>query len=480
MRGRKRPKKGESEMGCVEHTKAIYGKFIIFYITIFLIIVQTATITWSDTHLKTQPNIVLIVIDALRPDYLSTYGYGKDTDPFMSEISAKGTIFENAYTTCSWTAPSIASLLTSLYPFQHNLKKRIKPSDLNNANPMVKLNKLPQEVTTIAETLKNAGYHTYAVTSNPHLCKLLGFHQGFDKFQKCSASDASIVNHEVRKWAKDIEAISPYFLYIHYMEPHSPYKMRDQWSEQNNEELAYESEIHYVDGKIQELFHLLEWNANTLLIITADHGEEFRDHWRTRHGITLYVEMLHVPLIMYFPKKVKAQRIKDNVSLIDVVPTIREFLCLPRDKENEGISLASLLRAEIPTIERRYLFAYLLREKGEFPYSVFKRSVICGEWHYIISSSSLYERYFYVANSPWLLFTKLPYIINSPWLEELYNLEDDPKECKNQIRHRPEIAKQLNAKLLDFENNCKKYKQESVDELLDNETVESLKTLGYL
>lgn len=151
-------------------------------------------------------NIVLIVIDTLRPDHLPFYGYSIDTAPFLNELSAKSVVFENAYAASSWTAPAAASIFTSLYPIQHGVVTGMRAHDIvTEENQSITLNRIPDKLSTIAEVLKGAGFKTYAVADNVNISEEMGFDQGFDKFVNFQYVTAEGVNENLLKWEKDIK-----------------------------------------------------------------------------------------------------------------------------------------------------------------------------------------------------------------------------------------------------------------------------------
>jgi len=407
-----------------------------------------------------KPNIVMIVVDTLRADHLPFYGYRKNTALFLTELSTRSVIFENAYSASSWTAPASASFFTSLYPFQHGVVTGFMATRrLKEKNPEIVLNRIPDEITTIAEVLKNFGYTTYAVTDNLNICEEEGFTQGFDNFTIYGDKGAQAVNKEFKKWAEAIKTSHPYFIYIHYNDPHSPYLKRFPWYEESpyralNILSAYDSEISFVDSKIRELFELFEWESHTLLILTADHGEEFHDHGLTGHGKTLYSEVIHVPLLMYFPEGAfRAKRVIDNVSTIDILPTVRELIGLPRDHDNEGVSLLRYLRGKETYAMDRYLFSHVWRKKGESDNEIVKKAAIHSNWKYIYSL---------------------------PDSEEIYNLKMDPYERMNVLKEESHVVRLLKKKLFAYIKNCRKYKQAESHVHLTQTELEELKSLGYL
>ncbi|MCK5504530.1 MAG: sulfatase [Thermodesulfovibrionia bacterium] len=406
------------------------------------------------------PNVVLIVIDTLRYDHLPFYGYRKDTAPFLTEIAYKSVVFDNAFSASSWTAPSTASIFTSLYPFQHGVVTGyMATKHLQKKIPKIKLNRIPEEIKTIPEILRENGFRTYGVVQNINISEKKGFTRGFEMFKQFSYGKESKgeINDQLRKWAETIKTQGKYFLYIHYNDPHIPYHRRNPWYVKENNKKAriisrYDSEINYVDSMIDEMYRLFEWNRNTLLIVMSDHGEEFWDHGQKGHGKTLYSEVTKIPFFIFFPEKDRMhKRIKKNVSSIDILPTIRSYLKIEDKEFEEGVNLMPLIQKEEDDLKSRYLFSYLLRQ---FP-RIFSPDKI--------RNKIFIERYIIKAT----MYKNWKYISTKDGRKQLYNLETDPDESDNVYETYRIIADYMALKLALFEENCKKYKQESENIELD-------------
>lgn len=165
-----------------------------------LSVVLHVTKRTSDT-----PNIVLIVIDTLRPDPMSCYGYGVDTTPFRSDPASQGTTFNSAYSASSWTAPGTASIHTSLYPSQHGVVTGLMAVKKGQkTDPKIKLNSIPGKATTTAEVQKRAGYSMFAITDNLNITRRQGFDQGFDGSQSYNYETAETVNRTLAEWRDEI------------------------------------------------------------------------------------------------------------------------------------------------------------------------------------------------------------------------------------------------------------------------------------
>jgi len=279
---------------------------------------------------KNDFNIVLITIDTLRADHLPCYGYMRNTSPTIEKIAKTGIIFKNVIAPSSWTAPSMASLFTSVYPINHGVIHGFVKDD-----QVYKQEVFSDELTTLAEILKTQGYTTFGVASNHHLSERFGFARGFDHFKYLPNLTAEHVNNVLFSWKNKIKQSDKYFLWAHYFDPHNPYTPRDPWVTQytpdtltkkiklfdktwgelsrhiaklkeypqalSNLVAHYDSEINYVDFHIGKLMHEFELDKNTLIIITSDHGEEFLEHDYLFHAARLYKESIDIPLIVKLP-----------------------------------------------------------------------------------------------------------------------------------------------------------------------------------
>lgn len=406
------------------------------------------------------PNIVLIVLDTLRADHLPFYGYQINTAPFLSGIVSRSILFENAFAASSWTAPSTASIFTALYPFQHGVTTGYTASKFLK----IKLNRIPAKIETITEVLREKGYKTYGVADNINICKKIGFTQGFDRFKRFSYEEEWKMNRQIKEWSQEIKAQKKYFLYIHYNDCHTPLHKRSPWYQEKEDHLddlisQYDSEIGYVDAKIKEMFELFGWDKNTLLIVTADHGEEHKERGRWDHGKTLYSEVIRIPFFIYFPGHERIhKRIKVNVSNIDILPTIRDYLGIKSRDSDAGVTLMPLIKGKKNSPDNRYIFSHLLKHSRKRDgKKAFHRATIFKEW------KSIYLDKF-----------------QESYKKELYNLLKDPGEKNNIFRENRNLAGRLFIEFITFERRCKKFEQETEEVKLDKKKMEELKSLGYV
>lgn len=309
-------------------------------------------------------NVVLVVIDTLRRDHLPTYGYPRQTAPFLDRLAREGAVLDGVSPT-SWTKPATASLLTGLHPLSHQAIGR--------------LDALPAEAETLAERLKAEGYRTLGVSANGWISSAFGFEQGFDNLMLLdSEGSAAMVNRNLFPALKDLAP--PYFLYVHYIDPHAPYDPATAWdggelpaplraqgpvSVESLDAFSdrrrpadfmarardlYDGEIRGADRGLEQLVGELERRGlmkNTILVVTSDHGEELEDHGRMSHGLSLYEEVVQVPLVIHAPHRIAAGLRGGLASLLDVVPTLKDLLDLPAGGELDGVSLAGRLTGNL-------------------------------------------------------------------------------------------------------------------------------------
>lgn len=292
-------------------------------------------------------NILVVSIDTLRADHLGCYGYGRPTSPAIDAFAARSTLFENAHSSASWTLPSFASLFTSLYSTTHGCWKVDS--------------RLESEHDTLAEHLRDAGWDTSLVVPHMFLSGQYGLQQGFvhvdDTLVRTATESNKVVSspamtEKASAWLerkKRSPEQSPFFLWVHYFDPHDLYLPHEGVSEQfgTTEEIdLYDGEIRFVDdhvgrllAKVDELYGL----DKTVVAIVADHGEEFGEHGHRRHGYSLYQEAVRIPLVIHAPG-MKPGRVQDLVSNIDFMPTLLELAGVAPRGRMEGRSLAPFLR----------------------------------------------------------------------------------------------------------------------------------------
>ena len=421
-------------------------------------------------------NIVLITIDALRADHLSCYGYDRKTSPNIDKIAEKGIIFQNAVAPSSWTAPSMVSLFTSVYPVNHEVVHGIG----GKWNPK-KQEVFSAELITLAEILRNQGYTTFGVASNLHLSRKLGFGQGFDYFECLSFLPAPPVNKVVYEWKKAIKKSEKFFLWVHYFDPHSPYIARTPWVDRytsrtltqklnfprktfsqikqlipqfrddpqmlSNLVALYDSEIHYVDSHLGELIREFDLDKNTLIIISSDHGEEFLDHGQLGHGNNVHRETINIPLIVKLPNSSEKKTVEKYVNLIDIMPTILESVDASLPEQILGKSFWKNEGTVLENSTSHYNFSELDTEN-------IVKAIITPQWKYI-------------------------YNYNDE-TEQLYNVAEDPLEVDNLVDKEVKQSNSLKEQLFHWVSSAKKYPPQKSTLLLSPEEEQKLRELGYI
>ncbi|MFQ5669727.1 MAG: sulfatase [Acidobacteriota bacterium] len=312
--------------------------------------------------------IVLVSIDTLRADHLGCYGYRRPTSPFLDQMARRGVLFENAVSSAPWTLPSHASLLTGLYPSAHRAIEGHQA-----VAPGVRL---------AAEWLRQAGYATGGVVASWFVSRRYGFDRGFDHFEDFGQSAATNTRQKIAArqvvddaaaWLRTVDG-QPFFLFLHFYDPHFNYDPPDGHALFDtgyqgprpryrkyayylehplppallaDEVARYDGEIHYVDAQLRRLYGILEKTgraADTLLLVTADHGEEFFEHGSWGHAHTLHQELMRVPLLVAGPGVAGGRRIPFQVRQVDLLPTLLEAVGAARPAGLHGRSFLSWLR----------------------------------------------------------------------------------------------------------------------------------------
>lgn len=331
------------------------------------------------------PNVLLVTIDTLRSDHCSAYGYGRPTTPALDRIAHDGTRFEVAYSVSSTTAPSHATLLSGLYPLSHGVMKN--GHTLANQPPLLQ------------EAFRSHGYETAAFVSSFVLNNRFGFGRGFQVFDDSfTRSDSSIdwrrwqgnkveggfdrraneTTDHALQWMQRRDNSRPFFLWIHYFDPHYPYDppepFRSEFAkgrpagehDMNYQMDLYDGEIRFVSEQLARVLSFLDQGGlsdRTLLVVTSDHGEGFMEHGITGHGRNLYEEAVRVPLIFRWPGHVRAARtIHSPVGIIDVAPTLN-FLAGLQMANLKGVNLAPFLAGEQDSDNERKIFLHRRRFK---------------------------------------------------------------------------------------------------------------------
>ena len=179
---------------------------------------------------RERPNVVLLMLDTLRPDHLELFGHERKTAPFLAELAGRSVVFANAFSTSSKTSPATASLFTGTYPTRHGVIRglevtesqidRLRKAGMNK----ISVQTLPKSLPTLPELMREAGYRTYAAIANTNINEDMGFARGFDRFECANWIDAEETVRLLEPWAEElVTGSTPYFLYLHFIDPHHPY-----------------------------------------------------------------------------------------------------------------------------------------------------------------------------------------------------------------------------------------------------------------
>ncbi len=292
--------------------------------------------------------VVVVVCDALRADHLGAYGYSRDTTREIDERAARAVVFRNCFSQAPNTVGSMASILTSLYPTEHGMTL-----------PLVALS---PTLDTLAGHFADAGYLTGCIQTNPNLVGERGVAKGFHEYywhrtleptpaKPDRYANADQVTDQAIEWlgAHKDEAS---FLYVHYMDVHSPYVPPKAFARFGPEPIdLYDGEIAYFSSAFARLYDFIAEDGgldNTLLVLTADHGEQFREHGFLEHGNCLNVEELHVPLLLWLPGRASGAVVDGAVRSIDIAPTLLDLAGLRPLGQAGGASLRAAFEGGLP------------------------------------------------------------------------------------------------------------------------------------
>lgn len=391
----------------------------------------------------------------MRADHLSCYGYSRDTSPSIDALASNAIRFERAYATSSWTKPSVASIMTGLYPSAHTVQHMGSH--------------LPQEAETLAEILSEAGYQTNAVVSHHLISDRFDYAQGFDQFVDRDArghdhvSTPGVTASALGMLDRLRTDSRPFFLFVHYFDPHFSYKphtevgesprgagrlhggermrvLRDLDPPPTDEERQflidlYDGEIRFTDAGIGELLKALDRHGlreETIVVLTADHGEEFYERGWLGHTRTLYDENVRVPLIVDLPGMPGGKVVEQPVSLAALPATLLEFVGVSHEHRSfHAASLLGLVKGGEP--EPAAVFAEVDYDENRGPgmytrkRSAFMRALIRGDHKLIL------DRY---TNQ-----------------YELYDLSRDPHETRNLFGVEAELSEAMRGELDRFPGN---------------------------
>ena len=430
--------------------------------SVFFLLASCSTPPDKSPNEPTRPNMLVYVVDALRPDSLGCYGNQEVETNAVDALARDGVLFENAFAQSSWTRPSMATILTGLYPGAHGVLGRE--------------HRLSPHLTLLPEILRRYGYRTGFITTNPNVGSVFGFDQGWDMFQELyerrdegrvrsteliTRSDA--VTDAAVAWIDRVT--QPFFLVILAVDPHWPYEPLEPFDryvpeasgDRERTKGLYQGEVAANDDAFGQLLaYLNDRNLydDTTIVFTSDHGEEFWEHGERGHGRTLYEESIRVPLVirsLHAGPMTGGRRMDQPVQSVDIVPTLLTLAGLPLPSPLDGKPIVT------PPSEAPPVFARLLHDS-----------------HNLAA----------IRDYPWKL-------IWDRSTEEmlLFNLEEDPGEKTPVTSRHKDVAARLADQL--FEHAARNLdRRESLGESGGSETVDeetlpdnvrkTLKALGYV
>ncbi len=448
-----------------------------------LIVAVGAFACSADTPRDARPlNLIVVLVDTLRADHLGHYGYARATSPRLDSLAEDSLVFLRHTAHASRTGPSVATLFTGLHARSHGVVNPLSHFDAKGA--------LDPSHLTLAEILGDAGYRCAGFTANPNVSERFGFSQGFESYQLFRWEKAEVISRAalawIEAWLAEADPRPPFCLYLHYIDPHSPYQAPRPFVEQFSppeyrgridgshrqlddvvagklelddadlEQLRalYDAEIRYLDAQLGVLFIELEAKElldESLVVFLSDHGEEFLEHGSALHGYTLYEEQLRIPLMIRHPA-LPARRISALSRQVDVLPTLLELLGLPIPGAVQGESLVGAINGE----EAR-------EEADEQP--VFAEASLRAVRTVALDS---------YARGDWkLIESRIPEA-----RRQLFNLREDPREQRDRLASEPEVAARMAAEMQRFRDALPVGHSEAVP--LSEEEIRELQSLGYL
>ena len=419
---------------------------------LFTAVAMLAGISWYLWHAPRKPHFLLITLDTTRADRLKCYGYSAGNTPVLDSLAAQGVLCERAFTVAPMTLPSHTSMFTGLYPAENGIVTNGRGA-------------LDVSIPVLAEVLKRQGYDTGAFVASFVLNRKFGLDRGFRTYDDDFANEepGSDSMHRQRHGQSVVDAAlkwlgakreKPFFCWVHLYDPHAPYLPHTETFQNKYvglpPEKTYDAEIAYVDLQVGRLVDHLKTqglDTQTLIAVVGDHGEGLGEHIEREHGMTLYNDALQVPLIFRHVGRLPAgRRVAENVSLVDLSPTILDLLGLKDPRKVTGKSLKRVLAGAETG-------AGLVYSATDVPFLVNEwsplRCLIEGQWKYIKTTKP-----------------------------ELYNLAADPHERNNLLEAEAEIARQMKTQLADFEAGL--MSGEAIAVQLTARELQELKSLNYI
>ncbi|MCK5115700.1 MAG: sulfatase [Candidatus Aegiribacteria sp.] len=412
-----------------------------------------------------RPNVILIIIDALRADHLSCYGYHRETSPSLDSLAAMGTRWENFQAQAPWTLPATATIFTGLDAKQHGTGRRLDGD-----------HRLHNEVPIIPTVFSSAGYRTCGLFNVALLNENHGFARGFDNYSCADfgGGRAAVTVDEFLQWLESSNDNRPFMAVIHFFDVHDPYNppppydtmyFPDDTLTVSVWEIAaggrvvhpehlehflsrYDGSITWVDTQLGRLFGELRmrgYSDSTIIMVTADHGEEFLEWGFIGHGGHLYQEVLHIPLFIAGPGIPAGEVIIEPAGQFDILPTLLSICSIEDTTSFEGVDLFSMA-----AMDQRSIPASQLMFNGQVFDQTSLASVVFGNMKGLVTRRGNSDSYF------------------------MFNLQDDPNE------QMPLEADSTLTELLDYYRATPMLWDPPLVQDLDSSSTRALEDLGYI
>ncbi|MCR4263890.1 MAG: sulfatase [Candidatus Roizmanbacteria bacterium] len=456
-------------------------------------------------------NVILISVDSLRQDHLSTYGYAEETDPYLKKFASESIVFENAYVLVPQTYPSFATLFTGNSQFSSGIFSNVSYDPEVKNFVFKNTAKLTSADNTLPYILRQHDYQTAAFVTNGILSgNFTGLDDQFDIYEQFNVNSIEQLKSDRSSYDSFIQqALSwlterpekPFFYWLHLMDPHYPYfppeKTRCKFQSSpecmtdtntlkevieygapyfacsdkpvpsemlNLHRTLYDEEIASADtifGKILEVLRDEGLFDDSIVLFYSDHGESFGHSYYFSHGEGLYQSTVKVPFAIHVPGESKGRRVKQTITNADIYPTILDVLNIEHAGKVEGMSFRNAFRRsgffnhETEYEQNRKIFLS--------NYNLTKFAMIDGEYKYIYSFPQA--------------------CIHNGFMSELYNTEKDPHEENNLVSSEVKIAQSMKDELLQYISDTRILEStpsaSQYEELQDAQLIEDLKSLRY-
>ena len=446
------------------------------------------------------PDVVVYVLDTLRPDRLGLGDSELQTSPWMRSVAERGVHFNAAYSTSSWTPPAIASMMTGQHPATHTVVAGLVPGREQGQRAVLDggAPPIPKDTRTLQAHFRRNGYQTWGTSTNSLVGHKQGFQRGFDHFRMFTPADYDVytgsrtpdpdaptdwtmehrgrspataeqVHEHLMDWKPQWEAVDkPLFLWVHLTDPHQPYHRRAPWFVDSDDPLqemrnAYDSEVRYTDHWLQRMTQDLGFDEDTLIVIVSDHGDAFQEHGHFGHtgDTSLWREVNDAVFVMAGPGIQSGRSPNLPVSLVDMAPTLNSLAGLPRQpQQHEGVDLAPLLGE---SKDERVALRAQLKERAVYASRGAQIRRNDGDWMVVKKGWKYMEQ-------------------KGEETPLLYDLKADPEEQRNLYgsgaAQQAELARLLKqhregAVLRATDKNTEKVE-------LDEATLEALRAMGYV